>query len=76
MLFSSFSKAPREPASVVPIKPLSRRRFFTALAGGGTLALLGGLALKSDSTNGIQLSSQTVQNSPASKKHWPASRGF
>lgn len=46
MLFSSFSESPRELAPVMPIKPISRRRFFTALAGGSTLALLGGLTLK------------------------------
>lgn len=46
MSLSSFPESPRELAAVVPIKPLSRRRFFTALAGGSALALLGGLTLK------------------------------
>lgn len=46
MSSSLFSKSPHEVPPVVPIKPISRRRFFTALAGGGVLALLSGLTLK------------------------------
>lgn len=46
MSSSLFSESPREIPLVVPIKPISRRRFFTALAGGGVLALLSGLTLK------------------------------
>lgn len=46
MSSSTSSEVPREITPVVPIKPLSRRRFLTALGGSGTLALLGGLTLK------------------------------
>lgn len=46
MSSSLFSKSAHEVPLVVPIKPISRRRFFTALAGGGVLALLSGLTLK------------------------------
>lgn len=46
MSSSLFSESPQEIPLVVPIKPVSRRRFFTTLAGGGVLALLSGLTLK------------------------------
>lgn len=46
MSSSWFSESPHEIPLVEPVKPISRRRFLTALAGGGGLALLGGLTLK------------------------------
>jgi WD40 repeat protein len=45
-VFLIILEVPCEITPVVPIKPLSRRRFLAALAGSGTLALLGGLTLR------------------------------